>query len=68
MISEEFISEMTEHNTSAKGMNWDWGTGDICTGDRSPETHTHTHQQIIEWNRWACCSTHKHTWVREVSL
>ena len=30
---------MTEHNISAKGMNWDWGTGDICTGDRSPETH-----------------------------
>lgn len=40
MISEVFISEMTEHNTSAKGMNWDWGTGDICTGDRSPEAHT----------------------------
>ncbi len=39
MISEEFMSEMTEHNTSDNGMNWDWGTVDICTGDRSPETH-----------------------------
>lgn len=31
-------------------------------------THIHTHKQIIEWNRWECCSAHKHTWVREVSL
>lgn len=37
VIWEAFISEMTEHSTSDKGMNWDCGTGDICTGDRSPE-------------------------------
>lgn len=30
---------MTEHSTSARGMNWDWGTGDICKGDRSPGAH-----------------------------
>lgn len=47
VISVEFMSDMTEHSTSASGMNWDCGTGDICTGDRSPDTHTHTQTQII---------------------
>lgn len=46
VISVEFMSDMTEHSTSASGMNWDCGTGDICTGDRSPGTKTHTHTQM----------------------
>lgn len=28
------------------------------------KTHTHTHQQITGWNRWACCRRYKHTWDR----
>lgn len=73
MIWEEFISEMTEHNTSAKGMNWDWGTGDICTGDRSPvkkNTHTHKHTSILlsETGGPAAVNIHKHTCVWEVSV
>lgn len=57
------MSEMTEHSTSAKGMNCDWWTGDICTGERSPETNT---------SRWGLGETggasfrrYKHTWARE---
>lgn len=47
VISVEFMSDMTEHSTSASGMNWDCGTGDICTGDRSPDTKTHTERKMI---------------------
>ena len=42
VVWDEFMSEMAEHSTSAKGINWDCETGDIWIGDKSPETHTHT--------------------------
>lgn len=66
VISVEFMSDMTEHSTSASGMNWDCGTGDICTGDRSPDTHTHTDTDYFRWRRSASCRAHKHTWAAQV--
>lgn len=46
VVWDEFMSEMAEHSTSARGMNWDCETGDIWIGDKSPETQTQTHSRV----------------------
>lgn len=54
-------------STTPQPREW-IGTGGPETSALGTGHLKHKHQQITEWNRWACWSTYKHTWVREVSL